>query len=82
MATQKVSVTLEREALEVARQHVGPRGLSSYLDAALQEKLDRDARRRAFLGYLDELEAVDPTSEADRRRAVRRAAEIRRQVGG
>ena len=38
MATQKVSVTLEVEAIEQARHAAGPRGLSSYLDAALYEK--------------------------------------------
>jgi hypothetical protein len=76
MATQKVSVTLEAEAIEHARQVAGPRGLSSYLDAALNEKLDRDARRRAFLEYLEEREAADPTPQHVRDRATRRAAQL------
>ena len=77
MATQKVSVTLETTAIERARKVAGPRGLSSYLDAALEEKLERDARRQAFLTYLDELEAADPTPELTKRRAERRSAQIR-----
>lgn len=81
MSTQKVSVTLEAEAVERARRTAGPRGLSSYLDTALAEKLERDEKRAALLGYLDELERSDPTSEATRRRAARRAARIRDAVG-
>jgi len=73
MATQKVSVTLESSAIERARVAAGPRGLSSYLDAALEDKLDRDERRRAFLEYLDEIEAADPTPEQVKRRASQRA---------
>ena len=76
MTTQKVSVTLEAGALKRARRVAGPRGLSSYLDAALEEKLERDERRRSFLAYIDELEAIDPTSEAVKRRASQRAARI------
>lgn len=78
MATQKVSVTLESTAIERARQAAGPRGLSSYLGAALQEKLERDERRQAFLEYLDELERADPTPERTKHRAVQRAEKIRR----
>ena len=77
MATQKVSVTLEATTIARARQAAGPRGLSSYLDTAVAEKLQRDERRNAFLAYLDELEAADPTPERTRRRATKRAAQIR-----
>jgi hypothetical protein len=77
MTTQKVSVTLGTTAIERARQAAGPRGLSSYVDAALEEKLDRDERRRAFLDYLKELEAADPTPEEVKNRANRRASRIR-----
>ena len=73
MATKKVSVTLESTALDRARKAAGPRGLSSYLDAALEEKLERDERRRALLEHLDELERADPTPELTKRRAARRA---------
>lgn len=82
MATQKVSVTLEADAIEKARQAAGPRGLSSYLDAALQEKLERDERRDALLTLLGELETTDPTPPEIRARAVKRAARIRSAVKG
>ncbi|MHB1710666.1 MAG: CopG family transcriptional regulator [Acidimicrobiales bacterium] len=81
MATKKVSVTLESTAIERARTAVGSRGLSSYLDAALQEKLERDERRQAFLEHLEELEDVDPTCSEDKCRASRRAARLRAAVG-
>ena len=77
MATQKVSVTLESTSIERARKVAGPRGLSSYLDAALEEKLGRDERRQALLDYLDELERADPTPELTKRRANRRANKVR-----
>jgi hypothetical protein len=80
MATQKISVTLETTAIERARQAAGPRGLSSYVDAALEDKLERDERRRAFLTYLDEIEAEDPTPEQTKRRANRRVAKLQRAV--
>ena len=77
MATQKISVTLESSAIERARRAAGPRGLSSYVDAALEDKLERDERRREFLAYLDELEADDPTPDPVKQRASRRAERIR-----
>jgi hypothetical protein len=80
MATQKISVTLESTAIERAREAAGPRGLSAYVDAALQDKLDRDERRRSFLVYLDELDAADPASDLAKRRAHRRASKIRDAV--
>jgi len=76
MATQKISVTLEAESIERARQTAGPRGLSSYLDSALVEKLERDEKRQALIDHLDELEAQDPTPEATKRRARSRADQI------
>jgi hypothetical protein len=80
MATQKVSLTLETTAIERARVAAGPRGLSAYVDAALEDRLERDERRRSFLAYLDELEAADPTSEETKQRARRRASTIRNSV--
>jgi coenzyme F420-reducing hydrogenase alpha subunit len=82
MATQKVSVTLGAEAIHQARQAAGPRGLSSYLDAALREKLERDERRGALLALLEELETADPTPAEVRARASRRAHRIRQAVNG
>jgi len=80
MTTQKVSVTLEADAIERARRTAGPRGLSSYLDTALAEKLERDEKRNALLAYLDELERADPTPAATKQRARQRAARIRAEV--
>lgn len=81
MATQKVSVTLDAGAIERARHAAGPRGLSSYVDAALQEKLERDERRDALLALLDELELSDPTPADVRARAAKQAARLRSAVG-
>ena len=81
MATQKVSVTLEAEAIERAKHAAGPRGLSSYVDAALQEKLERDERRNALLALLEELEISDPTPADVRARAAKRASRLRSAVG-
>lgn len=80
MTTQKVSVTLESGAIKRARRVAGPRGLSGYLDSALREKLVRDERRRAFVAYLDDLEAADPTPERVKIRVTRRAARLRAKV--
>ena len=82
MPTQKVSVTLEAEAIERARQAAGPRGLSSYLDAALQEKLERDDRRESLLALLRELEDADPMTAEARDRATKRAGQLRATVEG
>jgi hypothetical protein len=80
MATQKISVTLESTAIKRAREAAGPRGLSAYLDAALEDKLDRDERRRSFVAYLDELDAADPAPEETKRHARRRVAKIREAI--
>jgi hypothetical protein len=82
MTTQKVSVTLEAESIKKARQAAGPRGLSSYLDAALHEKLERDERRHALLALIRELEAESPTPSDVRAQASRRAARLRAAVEG
>ncbi len=70
-------MTLDSSSIDRARAVAGPRGLSSYLDAALEDKLERDERRRTFLDYLDGLEAANPTSETAKRRASRRANRLR-----
>lgn len=80
MATRKVSVTLQSQGLERARHAAGSRGLSSYLDAALHEKLERDERRADLLAFLEELEARDPTPAGMRVRAAERAASLRAAV--
>jgi hypothetical protein len=42
MATEKVSLTLEKELVSEARKVVGGRGLSAYVNRALQHQLQRD----------------------------------------
>lgn len=80
MVTQKVSVTLQADAIARAKQVAGSRGLSAYLDSALSEKLEREQQRRAVLEYLDALETADPTPQDTKRRAARRTAQIRERV--
>ena len=69
MATEKVSLTLDRAMLKEARGRVGRRGLSSYVDEALRLKLQHD-RVRALLAELDA--AHGPVS-------ARIKAEVRRE---
>lgn len=73
-------MTLDSSAIGRARAVAGPRGLSSYLDAALEDKLERDERRRAFLDYLDDLEVANPAPETAKRRASRRADRLRASI--
>lgn len=80
MATQKVSVTLDEEAIARARRMVGPRGLSAYVDSALQEKLVRDEQRQTLLEWFDELDAADPPSDIEVKRAERRAAQLMAKI--
>ena len=60
MSTEKVSLTLDEELIEEARETAGARGLSGYVNRALRNQLQHD--RLTVL--LDELEAevgpVDP----------------------
>lgn len=79
MATQKISVTLESEAIERARALVGPRKLSAYIDEALHEKLAADERQRGLLQLFDELDAEDPPTELERARGERWAEEFDRK---
>lgn len=66
MATEKISLTLDKEALDRARSSVGKRGLSSYVSEALQLKLQHDSIRQ-MLEEMDE--EVGPVSEEIRREA-------------
>jgi hypothetical protein len=52
MRTEKVSLTLEEELLAEAREAVGTRGLSSYVNRALRQQLQHDR----LAGLLTELE--------------------------
>lgn len=42
MATEKVSLTLDCEVVAAAREQVGPRRLSRYVNEALRHQLQRD----------------------------------------
>jgi hypothetical protein len=66
LAKRKVSVTLGVDRIKQARELAGPRGLSSYINAALQEKLEREDRRQAIIEWLDELDAADPPTEEEK----------------
>lgn len=50
--TEKVSLTLDAEALREARALAGPRGLSAYVDEALKRSL-QSTRIRRLLRELD-----------------------------
>jgi hypothetical protein len=52
MATEKVSLSLEEELVVEAREVVGARGLSSYVNRALRHQLQRDR----LTGLLADLE--------------------------
>jgi hypothetical protein len=66
MRTEKVSLTLEEDLLTEAREVVGRRGLSSYVNRALRQQLQRD--RLAGL-----LAAGDRREEASKDRGRRRS---------
>ena len=52
MPTTKVSVTLDDDVVQAARCRVGSRGLSGYVNAALQRQLQRDR----LLEFLESVE--------------------------
>lgn len=52
MPTEKVSLTLSQTALDEARSRVGRRGLSEFIDEALQLRLQHD-RLKKLLADLD-----------------------------
>jgi len=53
MATEKVSLTLDETLVNAARDLVGRRGLSGYVNQALRHQL----QRHRLTGLLEELEA-------------------------
>lgn len=52
MATEKVSLTLDRDLVRQARARGGRRGLSSFVDSALRLQLQHE-RLRALLEEMD-----------------------------
>ncbi|MBI5478491.1 MAG: hypothetical protein HY906_06520 [Deltaproteobacteria bacterium] len=71
MATAKISATLGSATLAAIRSRVGKGGLSSWLELAAREKLERDQRVARVRAYLAELAAADPIPAAARARAHR-----------
>ena len=69
MATEKVSLTLEEELVMEAREAVGVRGLSGYVNRALRHQLQRDR----LAGLLAELEEETGPIEPELMEEVRRA---------
>ena len=60
MATQKVSLTLDEDLLTAAREQVGHRGLSQYINTALRHHVQRE-RLTALLDELaKEHDPIDP----------------------
>lgn len=53
MPTEKISLTLDETLVAAARDLVGRRGLSRYVNQALRHQLQRDR----LVGLLEELEA-------------------------
>jgi Arc/MetJ family transcription regulator len=79
MSTEKVSLTLDDELLEQARQHAGQRGLSGYVNRALRRQLQRD-RLITFLEEADQTAGpVDESVMEEVRRAWPAAAKPRRR---
>ncbi|HBL25292.1 MAG TPA: hypothetical protein DD490_00475 [Acidobacteria bacterium] len=69
MRTEKVSLSLEETLLAEARETVGIRGLSSYVNRALRQQLQQD-RLTALLAELEkEHGPVDPALLEEARRA-------------
>jgi Arc/MetJ family transcription regulator len=60
MRTEKVSLTLEEELLAEARETVGARGLSSYVNQALRHQLQHDRLAALLARYERESGPVDP----------------------
>ena len=69
MHTEKVSLTLEEELLAEAREVVGARGLSGYVNRALRHQLQHDR----LAGLLADLERENGPIEPDVVEEVRRA---------
>ena len=59
MRTEKVSLTLEEELLAEARDVVGARGLSSYVNRALRHQLQHDRLAALLAEYEQERGPID-----------------------
>ena len=54
MVVQKVSVSLEPEVVEAARERAGGRGMSAYVNEAVRRQLLRDALAELLADLRDE----------------------------
>lgn len=68
MATEKVSLSLDEELVAEAREVVGPRGLSGYVNRALHHQLQHDR----IAGLLEELEKEHGPIDSQAMAEVRR----------
>lgn len=60
MPTEKVSLTLEEELLSEAREAVGVRGLSGYVNRALRHQLQHDRLAGLLAEFEEEHGPIDP----------------------
>ena len=65
MRTEKVSLTLEEELLAEAREVVGARGLSGYVNRALRHQLQHDRLAALLAEYEREDGPIDPRIMAE-----------------
>lgn len=70
MAKQRVTVTLEGDALELVKQIAGPRGVSAWVDDAVYRRLQKLSIR----SLLDELDEEHGPVPAEILEEVRREA--------
>jgi hypothetical protein len=69
MATEKVSLTLEEDLLAEARETVGARGLSGYVNRALRQQLQHDRIAGLLAEFERENGPIDPKLMEEVRRA-------------
>ena len=70
---ERVTATIDEQTLATIRRVAGPRGVSSFLEAAARERL----LRPRLLGLLDELDAkYGALTTATRRRIAKQAERI------
>ena len=79
MATEKISLTLEESLLAQARERVGLRGLSGYVNRALDHQLQHDRLVGLLADLEDELGPVDPDVMEEVRQEWPDPAEFRRR---
>lgn len=69
MPTEKISLTLEESLLAQARERVGRRGLSGYVNRALRHQLQQDRLASLLTELEKEAGPIDPTVMEEVRRA-------------